>query len=422
MNRFAHLSDIHLGAHRDPVLQKLELETFNNFIDKCIRLRVDFIVISGDFFHIGIPDLNVVNEALKKMRSLDEEGIPVYVVYGSHDFSPIGTTIIDLLDTVGSIKKIEKGRIVEGKLRLNFLIDERTGAKITGISGRKRSLEIMDYEVLDKVSLEEEDGFKIFVFHSGLTEFKPTYLSEVETIPLAYFPKRFHYYAGGHIHERGIFSASDYGKIVFPGPLFTGYGRDVEETAKGIKRGFYLVTFEDDVKEIEFVEIKSFESKYLEFNATGKNSLVVKKNLQKRLIGLDVSNKVIVLKVFGELSGGKTSDIDFISLKRNLIERGALYIHLNRYRLTSKETENIRIKGEDTSSIENNLFKQNIGTIKLSQSILKGEKGTNLAIDLLNAFRQEIKVNESKRNYLDRILRSGNKILNLNELLNVNAT
>jgi len=111
LKRFAHLSDIHLGVHRDPVLKKLELNTFNKLIDKCIQLKVDFIVISGDFFHIGIPELSVVNEALKKMRDLDDADIPVYVVYGSHDYSLVGTTIIDLLDTVGSIKKIKKGRI-----------------------------------------------------------------------------------------------------------------------------------------------------------------------------------------------------------------------------------------------------------------------------------------------------------------------
>jgi len=305
---------------------------------------------------------------------------------------------------------------------LDFLVDRKTGAKITGISGRKRSLEVKDYELLDKESLEKEDGFKIFAFHSGLTEFKLAYLSEMETMPISYFPKKFHYYAGGHIHVRGVFNAPNYGKIVFPGPLFTGYGKDVEETAKGEKRGFYLVSFEDEVKNIEFIEIKSFDSHYVEFDATGKNSIVVKRQLQKILGELNVKDRVIVLKIIGELSGGKTSDIDFTSLKQDLVERGALYIHLNRYRLTSKEMESIHVKGEDTTSIENNLLKYNIGAVELSQKLLNGEKGASLAIDLLKAIRQEIKVNESKRDYLDRILASGNKILKLNELFDVNES
>ena len=133
MHKFAHMPDIHLGAHRDQVLQKLELETFEGAIDKCIDLEVDFILIFGDFFHIGIPELSIVNKAILKMREVQLKGIPIYVIHGSHDYTSTGASIIDLLDTAGIITNISRWKMKEEKLHLNFLLDQKTGAKITGI-------------------------------------------------------------------------------------------------------------------------------------------------------------------------------------------------------------------------------------------------------------------------------------------------
>lgn len=417
MYKFAHMSDIHLGAHRDKFLQELELTTFIKAMDKCVDLKVDFIIISGDFFHIGIPELSIVNKALSKMVEIKKKGIPLYVIYGSHDYTPTGTSIIDLLETAGIITNIVQWRMENNKLHLSFTEDPKTGAKITGILARKNGLESKYYERLDKESLEQTDGFKIFMFHSGITEFKPTYLTEMDSIPISCFPKDFDYYAGGHIHEKGKFNLSGYQNIIFPGALFTGYGRDIEASVRGETRGFYLVSFNEKVEKIDFVEIKSFDGKYFEYNADGKNSIQALKDIQEKLKQLDVTNKVVILKIRGELSGGKTSDINFTELKSNLHEKGALYVYLNRYGLTSKEYSAIQVEGNDTSIIEKQMFKENIGTIKISQKHLKGETGTNLATELLQILRQETKVGESKREYLEKIQNNGRSLLKLDEIL-----
>ena len=419
MSKFAHLSDIHLGAHRDHVLQKLELNAFNQSMDKCVQLEVDFILIAGDFFHVGIPDLGIVNEVLLKIREVQKAGIPIYVIYGSHDYTPSGTSVIDILDTSGMLIKIVKWRMDDGKLKLDFFTDPETGAKLTGISARKIGLESKYYEVLDKVSLEREDGFKIFAFHSGLTEFKPAYLSEMETVPISYFPKGFDYYAGGHIHERGEFKLPDYEKVVFPGPLFTGYGRDIEVTAKGEKRGFYVVSFDDKVTSVDFVEIKSFDGTYFEYDVTGRNSLEAGEGLREKLAELDVKSKVVVLKVRGELSGGKTSDINFTETKSKLIANGALYVYLNRYGLSSKEYSAVRAAAEDVALIEHRLFKENLGAVKTSQAALKGESGASVASELLKELRQEPKINESKKTYQQRMAQGGIETLKLRDTFEV---
>ena len=60
----------------------------------------------GDIFHVNIPEMSVQKFAFSMFRKLYEENIPVYVVYGSHDFSPISNSVIDLLAEIGYITKV----------------------------------------------------------------------------------------------------------------------------------------------------------------------------------------------------------------------------------------------------------------------------------------------------------------------------
>jgi exonuclease SbcD len=412
--KFAHISDIHLGAFREPVLQKMELEALDSCVETCIDQSVDFVLVAGDIFHVSIPDLAVVNESIRKFRKLAEHEIPIYVIYGSHDYTPNGTSIIDILDTAGVLNNIVKYKMEDGKLELSFVADKKTGAKITGLSARKLGLESKYYEILDREKLEREDGFRIFAFHSGITELKPDFLSEMETVPISYFPKEFPYYAGGHIHERGEFQLRGYPKIVFPGPLFTGYGKDIEDTARGTKRGFYLVSFDSKkVAEAKFQEIKSFDGAHFEYDATEKNSHEAGREIEQRLSNLNVKEKVVILRFKGELAGGKTTDIDFAGIRKKLFERGALYIYVNRYGLTSKESSSNRVSGDDPPIIEANLFKENIGAVQVSQKELRGEAGSNLALRLLKVMREKQKSGEQKGEYEHRIFDDALTTLNI---------
>jgi len=416
MPKFAHISDCHLGAHRDPILQKLELEAFDKALTKCIEEEVDFIIISGDLFHSNIPDMGVVNLAVKKMREVRDKGIPIYVIYGSHDYSPNKTSIVDILDSAGLFNKIVKGKVENGKLKLEFTQDPKTNAKLVGISARKIGIEEKYFEILDRTSLEKEEGFKIFVFHSALTEFKPDFLARMASIPISYLPKGFDYYAGGHIHKRIEESLPGYGRIVYPGPLFAGYPRDLEQSARGEKRGFYIVSFNEKVEKVEFIEIKICDYLFFDYDASNKNSSQVQRELIQKIKDLDVKDKIVLLRVKGELSGGKTSDINFSQIRKILMEKGALHININRFGLTSREYTSLKVMGEDIHEIESKLLKESIGTVKVSIDSLKGEKGAHLAFELLNALRQEQKPNESKKDYEERVLTQAIEVLKLTEV------
>jgi DNA repair exonuclease SbcCD nuclease subunit len=415
MKKFAHMADLHLGAHREPALMELEMRVFDEAMGRCLSGKVDFILISGDLFHVGIPDLEIVNRTVRKMRDLREAGIRIYAIYGSHDYNPSSTSIIDIIETAGLLTNLSKWKTVDGKIELEVFEDQSTGAKLCGISARKMGLESKHYELLDKQPLESQAGFKVFAFHSGITEFKPDYLSEMETIPISYLPKGFDYYAGGHIHQRGEFSLPGYDRVVFPGPLFTGYGKDIETTARGERRGFYEVEFDERVRKVAFVPMDTFGGSYLEYDATGKNAVEAWTQIQRDTEELDVADKVVALKIRGELSGGRTSDINFTQLRTRLMEKGALFVYLNRHGLSSKEYVVTRHPDEDQSSIEGRTLEEGIGKVKVAIASLKGEKGVQTAKHLLATLRQGAKSDESKKAYSDRMVEDGEVVLGLKE-------
>ena len=149
MPKFAHLSDVHIGAFRQPELKELLLNAFDKAIDRCIEDAVEFVIISGDMFDSNIPDLASVKRATGKIREARDKGIRFYVIYGSHDFSPNYASIVDVLDSAGLFTKVERSRKLDGGLRLDFVRDQ-SGVALCGLSGKKLSLDRSDYESLDK--------------------------------------------------------------------------------------------------------------------------------------------------------------------------------------------------------------------------------------------------------------------------------
>ena len=192
MPKFAHLSDIHIGAFRQPELKELLLEAFDKAVDRCVEERVSFVIMSGDVFDSNIPDLSSVKRAARKIREARETGIRFYIVYGSHDFSPNYSSIVDVLESAGLFSKAERSTKTADGLRLEFIRDP-SGAAICGLSGKKVSLDRADYESLDKNSLSAEEGLKIFVFHGAIDELKPEELGMIAGMPASYLPEGFDY-------------------------------------------------------------------------------------------------------------------------------------------------------------------------------------------------------------------------------------
>ena len=408
------MSDIHLGFQKHEALQKIEQQVFEKAIDECISKRVNFILIPGDLFHVNIPEMRVQKFAFAKFRQVHDAQIPIYVIYGSHDFSPVSNSVIDLLAEIGYITKVTSATSHEdGTISLKFLVDQKTGVKITGLSGLKVGRDREWYEKLDRGPLEAEPGLKIFLFHGGIADMKADTGMDGAQMPLSLLPKGFSYYAGGHMHKFNHQSFEEYPNVVYPGTPFAGYYADLEDNARGQKRGFVLVEFEDVIKSVEFVEIENTAYEVIEVDANNRKAESINQELQEKTKGIDPADKVVIIKVKGELTRGKTADVDISAIRDELNQRDAIMVNISKSQLTSKEYSITKAKGANREEIETNVFSENIGQLRFDYSELLDDEGIKLAKKLLSGLGQPPLINEKKNEYIPRIKDSALAVLGL---------
>jgi len=412
--KFAHLADVHLGAFREPLLRELNLNAFKNALEVCEREKLDFVIIAGDLFDIALPDLRVVDSAVKALKRLRDSSARVYVVYGSHDYSPTETSVIDVIASAGVITKIPCE--FEGdSARLDFVVDAPTGVKLAGMHARKRGLEKAFFERLDASALEREQGVKVFVFHSALEEWRPGFLKAGECVSSELLPKGFAYYAAGHVHERrdGVVEGRE---IVFPGPLSASDYRDLEELALNKHgHGFYIV--ELDVTRNKTVS-KNFQPtrfpqvELIELNAEGKTAVQASEALLRACTNTNARGKIVLLKARGELSSGKTSDVDFKRAREILENAGAIDVVVNRNALTAREAIQVSTLAASREELEAKLLQQAHSEFKTPNAFLR-EKGVTIARELLKTISREREEGESKSDYEARVTREGLKTLSV---------
>jgi len=411
--KFAHITDCHLGSWRNPKLRDLNLQAFERSILISIKEQVDFILITGDFFDVNIPQLAPVKKAVEILKRARDSGIPIYMIYGSHDFNTANISMIDILHSAELFIKPTEFQFNSDSVMLKFFVDKKTGAKITGISGRKVGLDKEIYEKLDKKKLESEDGFKIFLLHRGIQEILPLNMQFRDSIPISLVPKGFDYYGGGHIHKR-VEKKIDNSVIIYPGPLFGSTFQDLEETAKGEKRGFYIISFDTQIFECKFIEIKMADILYKEIFSQKWSSEKLKDEITKNISELEVKNKIVLIKVKGKLFG-KRSNIDFGKFSLDISKRGAILSFININNLSTDETQSIVVQSSNKFDIEREIFHESIKnfqtestlSIKVKNQInskLTGKPGENISISLLDILRNEKLENENTSTYEDRII------------------
>jgi DNA repair exonuclease SbcCD nuclease subunit len=411
--KFAHITDCHLGSWRNPKLRDLNLQAFERSILISIKEQVDFILITGDFFDVNIPQLAPVKKAVEILKRARDSGIPIYMIYGSHDFNTANISMIDILHSAELFIKPTEFQSNSDSVMLKFFVDKKTGAKITGISGRKVGLDKEIYEKLDKKNLESENGFKIFLLHRGIQEILPLNMQFRDSLPISLVPKGFDYYGGGHIHKR-VAKKIDNSVIIYPGPLFGSTFQDLEETAKGEKRGFYIISFDKQIFECKFIEIKVAEILYKEIFSQKWSSEKLKDEITKNISELEVKNKIVLIKVKGKLFG-KRSNIDFGKFGLDISKRGAILSFINISNLSTDEKRSIVVQSNNKFDIEKEIFHESIKnfqtestlSIKVKNQInskLTGKPGENISISLLDTLRNEKLENENTSTYEDRII------------------
>lgn len=360
--KFAHLADCHIGGWREPKLREANAKSFVLAVDTCLKEQVDFVLISGDLFNTAVPAIDSLKLAVEQLKRLNDANVPVYMIAGSHDFSPSGKTMLDVLEHAGLAINVAKGEeLPDGRVRLSFTVDKKSGVKITGMIGKKGGLESGYYHLLAKEHLEKESGRKVFLFHSALTELKPKELEKIDAMAVSLLPSGFDYYAGGHVHVVDRASLTGYQNIVYPGPIFPNNFSEVEK----LKQGSFVIV---DSWLPRHVPLLVHPVVCISIDAEGKLPSDVQTMIRNELAKDELRNAIVTVRVSGCLAKGKPSDIVWNDLFHDAYAKHAYFVMRNTNALTSRELDVVMVKEASVEELENSLVQQHAGQFKLADT------------------------------------------------------
>ncbi len=387
MPRFAHISDVHLGGWKQQPLQDLNFKSFKKAIDIFIEKKLDFVLISGDLFDSAYPPIEILKETFSEFRRLKEAKLPCFIIAGSHDYSISGKTFLDVLEKAGFCKNVASIEETKDGIILNPVIHE--GIAIYGYPGKKSGLEIAD---LRRIKLNDCPGlFKIFMLHTTIDKAKGTL--PIDAIETDFLPKA-DYYALGHLHID-----FQYQNFVYPGPIFPNNFQELEDLGHG---SFYIVdTGSED--SLQKIELKIKDTVLIDVEV--KNAINATEQIIAEIEKRDVEDKIILLRVRGELETGSGSDIKFSQIEETALRKKAYFLLKNTHELKTKEVEmdNMEIKNIDNIEEEAiNLYSQ--------QNPIDFNKFIPQLINSLSIEKQE---GEKIESFTNRLLEESKKILKL---------
>ncbi|MEK6941109.1 MAG: DNA repair exonuclease [Nanoarchaeota archaeon] len=391
---FAHLSDVHLGGWKDKKLTTLGLQAFETAIKLCIENKLDFILIAGDLFNTAIPPIDIVKDTARILKKVNDHGIPVYAIPGSHDFSAAGKTMLDVFEEAGLLINVMK---YKNKNELDFVIDKKTGVKLAGFYGKKGGLEKFELKDINKINLEKEDGFKIFLFHTGIYEFMPLDLKEkMESSPRSMLPKNFSYYGGGHIHY--IFNHKEQKSLIaFPGALFPNSFKELEEFKTG---GMYIA---DDKFNLKYIPITTKIVHCINIEANNKTPEEVTHEIVSNADGIE--DKIVLIRIHGELASGKISDINFVHIYELLSK--AYVILRNTTKLQSRDYDQIKVSEKSIEELETELL------AAADLTSLENEHFERFAQTLMHTLNLEKLDGEKNASFEDRVIKEANSLFEI---------
>ena len=400
MARFAHIADVHLGGWKQQPMQDLNFQSFKKAIDICINSKLEFVLIAGDLFDSAYPPIEILKETFAEFRRLKEANIPCFIIAGSHDYSVSGKTFLDVLEKAGFCKNVTDFEVIE-KQRFPSPRDSESqkekdtiilnptlfgGVAIYGYPGKKSGLEIDD---LRRVKLNDAPGmFKIFMLHTTIDKAKGTL--PIDAIETDLLPKA-DYYALGHLHID-----FQYQNFIYPGPIFPNNFQELEDLNYG---SFYIIDTESE-NSLRKVELKIKEIVSIELEI--KNTLSATEKIIDELKDKELEDKIVLLRIRGELENGKISDIKFVKIEEFVKEKQAYFLLRNTHDLKSKEVE-MELDIGDTEDIENE-------TIKV-YSDQNPSEFNKLISQVMNVFSIEKQEDERSEVFINRLLDGTKKVL-----------
>ena len=362
--KIAHISDTHLGytQYRLPERKKDFFLAFEKAVDRIIEERVDLVIHTGDLFESYQPDMVTLSRCIGILQKIKNAGIEFIAITGNHDRVLRRGTIPPhkILEDLGLLKLIDP----YGTLRMDGLL-------IAGFRYfPKRILQQLKTSFLEELSEEaEKNRYSILMFHQGIGQYLP--YEESFEMEFSDLPKNFNYYAGGHIHA--------FVKEDFYGGIFSYAGSTEFRTKREVisgRRGFNMVELEaGDLKRVEIEGLRPFEVlRVSEDNVEGEL-----KELAQRVETYEIPPVVLIDYIY------RSTEVDVFGKILEEIEKKALYLRINKRKITEESTE---ITGGDGKR-----FSEFLAEFLKEQN--QGEKVISLAEEVI----------ESQMDHIEEILK-----------------
>ena len=340
---FSHISDTHLGLvqYGSEEREQDVYHVFNQAIDTSIKDHVDFVIFSGDIFHLPNPNGNAVVQMANALKRLKQNNVDSFFILGEHDISRIRTTPIPYVyHNLEFSRYIGQGNPIEYK-----------GILVAGFD-KMRKNEIIKFEEkfseVDSIA-KNHSGHKILVMHQGVNEFNK-FAGEIQSTDL---PKKFTYYAMGHLHEHDIKQFNHLnGPIAYPGSIELTTSEGIKET----KKGFYEVDISGAEAKADWIELDirpqfSFKLRYNEI-AKSMDEVIEKIQQFKR-------SPIVELKIQGD-----EIETDVIQAQISRLNELTLRCF---WRIVSKEFPDSSVFLDRPSVIDDELFKLSVNALGSEQ-------------------------------------------------------
>lgn len=250
--RFIHTADLHLGkTYRNAPGEAERYEDFFRclaaIVAEAVREAVDFVLISGDLFHIGQILPATFAHTIEALQPLKEAGIACIAIEGNHDWIHRRDNIswMEALSQMGYLRLLRPTRTAEGGYRFDPFDEE---------SGTGGHLEIGGLNIyglgyigaqpgshVDRICQAVTTENNLLLFHVGIWTYSPVEIGNMkleEAQPLA---EKFDYVALGHGHKPYVIASPEGRPYAFnPGaPERVNFGEEKYD------KGYYLVTVEE---------------------------------------------------------------------------------------------------------------------------------------------------------------------------------
>lgn len=244
-HKFIHCADLHLGCNPNHLEARYNdfFDSFKDLIDKAIIENCEYMIISGDLFHLKVINSKTLLNVINLLEYAKNNNIKIFVIEGNHDkafFEDTESWLI-FLEAKGYITLL-KHSIENSQIKItNDSIYEDENIRIIGIGYLGSATSIYLKGIENKIS--KSDKFTILMLHGAINRLSGQDLGDFNINILTPLQGIVDYVALGHIHYK--YAYEDF--CFNPGAL---ENIRIKEGKKSDQKGYYIVEFNENKEKV----------------------------------------------------------------------------------------------------------------------------------------------------------------------------